>query len=234
MKKLKYILSIGFIITLLSCGGGGDDPEPDPIPVLPPSSATLVFPANNEECNTGESMNTTQSKVNFNWNASANTNSYTVVLKNLLTSNEFSTNSTSNQVNIIISKSTPYKWWVISKSTETTKTAKSAEWKFYNSGDAVQTYAPFPAELVAPIMGSSTSDSTVTLEWSGSDVDNDVKEYEVYFGTVTPPTNKLDTTTSQNLENVAVSANTYYWSVLTRDNEGNTSTSEVFQFKVVD
>ena len=233
MKNLKYILSIGMLVTLFSCGGG-EDPEPDPVPILPPTSATLVFPANNEECNTGESMNATQSRVNFNWNASANTNSYTVVVKNLLTSNEFSTNSTSNQVDIIISKGTPYKWWVISKSNETVETAKSAEWKFYNSGDAVITYAPFPAELIGPVMGSSTSESTVTLEWSGSDVDNDIKEYEVYFGLSNPPITNLDTTTNQKIENVAVSANTYYWKVVTRDDEGNTSTSEVFQFKVVD
>ncbi|MBL4939285.1 MAG: hypothetical protein JKY16_03250, partial [Lutibacter sp.] len=113
-------------------------------------------------------------------------------------------------------------------------TAKSAEWKFYNSGDAVITYAPFPAELIGPVMGSSTSESTVTLEWSGSDVDNDIKEYEVYFGLSNPPITNLDTTTNQKIENVAVSANTYYWKVVTRDDEGNTSTSEVFQFKVVD
>ncbi|PHS54130.1 MAG: hypothetical protein COB01_02515 [Lutibacter sp.] len=222
------------LVTLLSCGGGGDDPEPDPVPISPPSSATLVFPSNNEECNTGDSLNATQSKVNFQWNSSANTNLYTVIVKNLLTGTEFSTNATSNQMDIIISKSTPYKWWVISKSNETTKTAKSAEWKFYNSGDGVKTYAPFPAELIAPVMGISTSDGTVTIEWIGSDVDNDIKEYDVYFGIAMLPTTILETTTNQKIENVAVSANTYYWKVVTRDDEGNTSTSEVFQFKVVD
>ncbi len=233
MKILKYVLSIGIIVGLISCGGGGDDPEPDPVPVLPPSSATLVFPVNNEECNTGGSLNSTQSRINFQWNTSSNTNSYTLVVKNLLNNTEHSTNSTSNQVDIIISKGTPYKWWVISKSTVTIETAKSAEWKFYNSGDAIITYAPFPAELIGPVMGSLTSKSTVTLEWSGSDVDNDIKEYDVYFGISNPPITNFETTTNQKIENVAVSANTYYWNVVTNDEEGNTSTSEVFQFRVV-
>ena len=234
MKKLKYIISIVFIASLLSCGGGGDDPPmiPEPDPIMPPSAVTLVFPANNEECNSGVSVSATQSRVNFQWNEGANATSYTVFVKNLLTNAESSINSSVNQVEITINKSTPYKWWIISKATGTSETAKSLEWKFYNSGDAVQTYAPFPAELVAPVMGSTVSETTVTLEWLGSNVDNDIKEYDVYFDTAHPPTNKIETVTAEKIENVSISTNTYYWKIVTRDNEGNTSTSQLFQFKV--
>ena len=233
MNKIKYILSIAFIIPFLSCGGGGDDEPitPDPPVIVNPSAAVLVFPDNDEECNSGISMNTTQSKVNFNWDEAANASSYTVVVENLLTNVEFSTNSTVNQVDIIIQKSTPYKWWVISKATGTIETATSTVWKFYNSGDAIQTYAPFPAEISSPVMGATVNGTTVNLEWVGSDVDNDIKEYDVYLDNVNPPTTMIETVTLQNVSK-EVSTNTYYWKVLTRDNEDNTSNSQVFQFRV--
>ena len=233
MNKIKYILSIAFIIPFLSCGGGGDDEPitPDPPVIVNPSAAVLVFPDNDEECNSGISMNTTQSKVNFNWDEAANASSYTVVVENLLSNVEFSTNSTVNQVDIIIQKSTPYKWWVISKATGTIETATSTVWKFYNSGDAIQTYAPFPAEISSPVMGATVIGTTVNLEWVGSDVDNDIKEYDVYLDNVNPPTTMIETVTLQNVSK-EVSTNTYYWKVLTRDDEGNTSNSQVFQFRV--
>ncbi|NOR28368.1 MAG: hypothetical protein GQ540_07555 [Lutibacter sp.] len=233
MNKIKYILSIAFIIPFLSCGGGGDDEPitPDPPVIVNPSAAVLVFPDNDEECNSGISMNTTQSKVNFNWDEAANASSYTVVVENLLTNVEFLTNSTVNQVDIIIQKSTPYKWWVISKATGTIETATSTVWKFYNSGDAIQTYAPFPAEISSPVMGATVNGTTVNLEWVGSDVDNDIKEYDVYLDNVDPPTTMIETVTLQNVSK-EVSTNTYYWKVLTRDDEGNTSNSQVFQFRV--
>ena len=66
----------------------------------------------------------------------------------LLTNVETQSSTTLNQVEVTIDKNTTYKWWVLSKSTETIETAKSDEWKFYNSGDTVKTHAPFPAELV--------------------------------------------------------------------------------------
>jgi len=232
MKKRQYIIIAFISFFLQSCGGGGDVPAP--VVVIPPSAAGLVFPANNEECNTGISVSIIQSKVNFEWTVGANSTASEVVLKNLLTDAVSKTASTSNQKEITILKNTPYKWWVISKATGSTETAKSAEWKFYNSGDAVTTHAPFPAELVGPTNGSTVTTATATLEWGGSDVDNDITSYDVYFGTVNPPTTLLGDTTAPTsiIENVAVTANTYYWKVISKDAEENSSTSQVFQFKV--
>ena len=233
MKKIHYIIIALTSIILQSCGGGGDGPTPV-VPVTPPSAASLVFPVNNEECNTGTSVSVTESKVNFQWNVGANSTSSEVVLKNLLTNVETKTTSVSNALEITINKNTPYKWWVIAKATGTTETAKSPEWKFYNSGDAVTTYAPFPAELVGPTNGSTVTTATTTLEWAGSDVDNDLSSFDVYFGTVNPPTTLLGDTTAptSKMENVEVTANTYYWKVVSKDAEGNSSTSQVFEFKV--
>jgi len=233
MKKIHYIIIAVIGIVLQSCGGGGDGPAPVVV-VTPPSAANLVFPANNEECNTGTSVSETKSKVSFRWNVGANSTSSEVVVKNLLTNGESKTTSASNEVEITIEKNTPYKWWVVSRATGTVETAKSPEWKFYNSGDAVTTYAPFPAELVGPVNGSTVTTATTSLEWTGSDVDSDLASYDVYFGTVNPPTTLQGSTTAPTtiLESVAVTANTYYWKVVSKDGEGNSSTSPVFEFKV--
>ena len=232
MKKTPYIIIAIFSVILQSCGGGGDDPAP--VVITAPSAASLSFPVNNEECNTGASVSTTLSKVDFQWTVGANATSSEVVLINLLTNDESKTTSSSNHIEITILKNTPYKWWVISKATGTSETAKSPEWKFYNSGDAITTYAPFPAELVTPINGTTLTTATTTLEWTGSDVDNDIASYDVYFGTVNPPSTLLENVIDpiKKIENVAVSANTYYWKVITKDDEGNSSTSQVFEFKV--
>jgi len=232
MKKKQYIIVAFISVFLQSCGGGGDGPGP--VVVTAPSPASLVFPANNEECNTGISVSTSQSTVNFEWTVGANSTSSEVVVKNLLTDAVTTTTSTSNQKEITILKNTPYKWWVISKASGSTETAKSAEWKFYNSGDAIITYAPFPAELVRPTNGTTVTTATTTLEWMGSDVDGDITSYDVYFGTVNPPANLLENVVAptKKIENVEVSSNIYYWKVITKDGEGNSSTSQVFEFKV--
>ena len=232
MKNKVYIILLLSIGIVLSCGKGGDDPEPIVI-VFPPSASVLIFPNNNEECNTGESINENLSKVGFRWNSSANTTGYTIFVKNLLNNVENSFNTQNKEIELNISKNTPYKWWIVSKSNATQETAKSAEWKFYNSGDATVTYAPFPAELVAPLMEAEIIGTVVTLEWKGTDVDDDIEEYEVFLDTELPPTNKLTPVSVEKVENEIVSPSTnYYWYVISRDSQGNTSTSQVFQFSV--
>jgi hypothetical protein len=216
----------------VSCGKDGDDPDPIAT-VFPPSASVLIFPNNNEECNTGESIDVDQSKVKFRWNAAANTTEYTIFLKNLLINEEKNFSTTNEEIELNILKNTPYQWWVISKSDTSPETAKSSEWKFYNSGDATITYAPFPAELVAPLMNAEIDAITVTLEWKGADVDSDLESFDVYFGTEQDPAEKLTTQSTEKIENVDVLATTtYFWFVVSVDSKGNTSTSQEFRFKV--
>ena len=90
------------------------------------------------------------------------------------------------------------------------------------------------AEALVPAVGATVTatSSKVTLSWQGADVDNDIKDYEVFFGTATLPTTSLSVTTDTFLE-VDVTANTiYYWRVKTTDEEANSSISEIFEFKV--
>jgi hypothetical protein len=219
---------------LASCGksdSGGNTPEPEPVPK--PSAATLVFPDDKTECNEGVIKNETQSDVTFQWNASQNTDTYEVNVRNLETNATSKTSASDNEAVITLLRGFPYEWYVVSKASGTSETATSAKWKFYNQGPGVENYAPFPAEVVNPLRGSSVSDSgTIALEWQGSDVDDDIVEYEVFFGTDETPSSSLGTTSSTTMDADIVSGQVYYWVVITKDSKGNTSKSEIFDFRV--
>ncbi|WP_405293567.1 fibronectin type III domain-containing protein [Algibacter sp. Ld11] len=232
MIKVKFIIKILIIVCTVSfygCSGGDGGGDDDGGKA--PEKATLVFPLNNSECNEGDIISETQTKVTFEWNASANTNKYTIVLKNLVdnTTRNINTTNTSQSENLL--RGVPYSWSVISKSNSNTTTATSDTWKFYNAGLGVENYAPFPAELVAPNMGGLTS-TTTTLEWNGSDIDNDIESYDVYLGTSNSPTTLLESISSTSSSASGLTANTvYYWKVVTTDTHGNNSESPVFEFR---
>jgi hypothetical protein len=228
MKRIKLSFLVLLFMGALACGGGNDSPPP------PPSAATLIFPEDNTECNEGVVVSPTQSSVTFMWNAAENADSYTLSVRNLDTgsSQTFNTNNTQQEVTLL--RGVPYAWRVISKANGVSQTAESAEWRFYNAGAAVQNYAPFPAAVVSPAMGVAVNavGGMVTLSWTASDVDGDITGYEVYAGTVNPPVALAGNSTAATL-NVAVTSGTvYYWQVVTNDAEGNSSFSDVFEFRV--
>ncbi|MEO6632466.1 MAG: hypothetical protein ABIN13_12105 [Mucilaginibacter sp.] len=143
--------------------------------------------------------------------------------------------SSTNQVTATLLRNTPYSWYVVSKSTTTTVTAQSDTWKFYLAGAGVTSYSPFPATITAPIFGLNLSAGTtaVNLTWTGSDVDNDLATYDVYFGTASNPPLLKSGVTNMFLNAVPLTAgNTYYWKVITKDSQSNTSDSGVYKFKV--
>ncbi len=235
MKKLSLIF---IVVLFFNCSGSDSDDDggsitPPPAPE-PPVAALLTFPDNNQECNQGTSLSTTQSAVTFTWEASSNTDSYDIIVKNLNNNAIQSINSNTNTKSITIQKATPYSWYVVSKSTSTTETAQSATWNFYNAGDAVSSHAPFPVTLDAPTMGANLEGiTTVSLEWTGSDLDDDITGYVIYFDTSSPPTTPLGDSQTESTINTGVAAgNIYYWRVITTDAEGNNSESEIFEFRV--
>lgn len=224
MKKISIILIV--LITLGCSKDNGGNPNP--------VATSLIFPDNNQECNQGVDVSgTNQSTVTFRWSVSVNTDSYDVVVKNLEAQTTSTHTSLTNELPIAIEKGTPYSWYVISKKTDIIETAQSSIWKFYNAGDPVETYAPFPADLVSPTMGSIlTGVTSQTLSWTGGDIDNDIVSYDVYFDTTSPPTMLDGNTTSTTIDVTVSASNTYYWRVVTKDSQGNSSQSEIFEFRV--
>jgi len=235
MRILKLITSLLLMFILTACPGSSDDGSVElPIPGGDPGSATLVFPENNSECSEGTTVNDLQSAITFQWQASQNTDSYEVNVKNLDTGDIQKTDSNTNEAPITLNSNTPYEWFVVSKKNDSDAKPESAKWKFYNAGAGVVNYAPFPADAVNPKRGKSIPATTsVTLEWQGNDVDNDIADFEVLFGTAAEPASNVGSTAQSSMSVNVTSGQTYYWRIITKDNADNTSQSEVFEFKVL-
>ncbi len=228
MKKTLLVYTI-FLPLLFACK------KDKPSPVIP-SPVDLIFPFENSECNVGTDSTETESTVIFEWKKAENADEYELNLKNLSSGDSTTHTTTDIKISIRLIRSTPYSWYVISKSNEFETTAKSAIWKFYNAGEGTTSYAPFPAEIVSPAMAETitTAANVITLEWIGSDVDNDITKYDVYFGTTNTP-EQIETDLQESiLSGVAISPNTvYYWKIITKDAQGNSSDSGVYQFRII-
>ena len=234
----KVLLSTVFFISILliSCGGsaegeGGESGPVDPPPTpQKPSKAVLEKPANNSECLEVDA-------VKFEWNASENTTSYTINVKNLLTSEIITNTITTTSLEITLTKGFPYSWQVISTNS-TSFVAESDKWKFYLSGEALKNHAPFPAEILTPKPGSSVSTGSVSLSWSFSDIDaNDTHSFDLYLdqNEDNPATKKI--ISNYGARKRTISLNTpgiYYWRVVTKDNHGTSSDSGISTFTVLE
>ncbi len=227
----RYIIYLGLLITLLSaCEKAPVTPEK----INDPLATTLLTPLKNEPCTTGTVISDTESTVTFTWKKSDFTDSYDVVIKNL-ESNAISTHNVAvPTAKINLPRNTPYSWHVVSKSAKSKETAKSEVWKFYNPGPSSLTYAPYPAEILSPLMNAIIPlTGKVSLSWSGSDADNDIKSYDVYFGiNTTPPLLSANVLTGALNDLAVTTKKTYYWRVVTKDAKGNSSSTEVYQFSV--
>jgi len=202
--------------------------------VKTPEASALVFPLKDEICNTGVFISEVESKVEFEWNTTKNTDSYEIVLKDLNTNQETKTNSTTTTKVITLKQNTPYSWKVTSKSNATQETGVSDEWQFYNASQGVKNYAPFPAKLVSPNNDNIITTATVNLEWQGVDGDgeSDIELYRIFFGQENPPVTLLNTTTSSTFTTDNLTSGVYYWSVTTVDKSGNKTSSQVSSFTV--
>ncbi len=227
---IKYSLLLTLLtITLYSCKGDDGPPAPKP-----PVAAQLTFPEQDSECTTGISINDFQTDVTFQWQESENTDRYVLTVENLTSSFATNYNSVTNSFVVTLSKATPYSWYVTSISDALEEeTAQSETWQFYNAGDGVTSYPPFPAAAVFPQMGETILPEDIILEWSGADVENDIASYDVFFEAANPPTVQI--ANGITLETTAITGlvtNTvYYWYVVTTDEAGDTSTSDIFEFR---
>ncbi len=224
---MRYIAVLLVGLTFLGCGSK-DGPKA-------PESSMLVFPLKDSECTTGVSLGNTRSEVEFQWQVSDNTESYQIRVTNLVTNVSQNMSTSGTSIKLPLDKGAPYSWFVTSKNTSVTETATSEIWRFYNAGSQTS-YAPFPAEIIAPKSGASvlrSANNEVELDWSGADVDNDITGYDVYFSTNNPPETLIFSPLANDTDvNVTVAADTvYFWRVKTTDSEGNSSDSGVYQFK---
>lgn len=202
-----------------------------------PTAPTLQFPANNEACLEGESLNDTQKNVTFQWTQSSNAESYEITIKNLEAQTEQLYPSTGTGQTVALQKGKPYSWSVSALGAAGTQPAESETWKFYLAGDNVINYAPFPPELITPRSGATLTpnqEGEINLSWSSSDVDGDLTSFTVYLDKTNGSTKLKEIpfeAETMSLK-VAVDLNTtYYWRVVATDANNNASDSGVYGFR---
>ena len=232
MRHIYNQIRIGTILCIfliVSCEG--DDALEEVI--NHPKATTLVFPEADSECTEGTNMSDTASTIVFKWNVAQYADSYKLQLKDLDSGNSLVYTSDEPKISVRLKRNNPYSWSVLSKSNTSSETATSVVWKFYNAGTGAVSYAPFPAEIVSPVLGTTIDSGIISLDWSGGDIDGDIDNYDVYFGETNPPV-KIETAVEESILNTisVVSGKTYYWRIVTKDEGGNSSSSDIFKFNV--
>lgn len=229
MRLVKNLILILIVSVVISCGGDDDNVIE---PVVDATAVTLNFPEDNTECNEGTIISESRNEVVFKWTGAVNNDSYTVSLKNLETDVIKNYNTTFEELPISILRGVPYAWWVVSKVTGNSETAESAIWKFYNAGLPKESHPPFPAEVVSPVMGSAINSGALTLKWEGTDIDGDIASYTILLDNSETPITEIGSVTNNSINVEVQSGKIYYWKVISVDAAGNSSDSEIFQFKV--
>lgn len=202
-----------------------------------PGVVGLVFPENNSECIAGISRSQTTSEVEFLWAATAHATRYDLSVTRI-GSGVFENVTTSNtRASLVLDKGAAYSWQVTARNASGEQGPASPNWQFYNAGSET-TYPPFPAVIKSPGSGESvTPDKSgqVVLLWSGADADNDLIQFDVYFGTNATSLSRQATLTfdQTSYPAVVVSGTIYFWEIVSRDLEGNTSRSGVYSFRVL-
>jgi len=218
-----------FLFLLILCIGCRKDPEPLP------AKAVLLLPRNNEICADGVIISASRTKILFKWEASKNSDSYVLSIKNL-ESGQISSHSTDKtQLELELDRNLAYSWFISSKNNKVSQEVSSDLWKFYNPAPAQTSFSPFPAELTAPRYGEviPLSTATVTLRWSATDPDGDIDSYDVYLGNTSVPVLFRSGLKTAVLADLVLDRNkTYYWKIITRDTKGNRSNSDVYVFKL--
>jgi hypothetical protein len=235
MEKIKPLLLLCVLcIGIQACK---KEKKPNPVVVKPTPLATLLSaPANGQPCLTGVSISATQSTVTFSWNKAENTETYELRIKNLATGDSVSVIKSTTQLtaDVALLKSTPYSWYVVSKASGVTTAPHSDTWKFYNSGPGLSVYPPYPADLVSPAWGEliANQSGTLVLNWVVIPGSSPVKYYDVYLGNTLAPFLYKSNVTDSQLQ-IAVAANTqYFWRIVAKDANGNSSVSQVGNFYV--
>lgn len=235
---MKKLVGIGMgLILILGCSDttedgsgtnsiGGNQDEP--------VGVQLVFPFEDSLCNEGTDLTPTESTVFFEWDPNDNAQSYTLTVENLGTGTITQFETEDFILPVTIQRAQAFRWSVHYEVQGDTK--ESALWNFFNAGPGVETYPPFPAQIIAPAMAESlpATTATVVLQWDGSDVDEDIVAYDVYFGTNTSPALVASDIAINQFTVSVVSGTIYYWNIVTKDDAGHSSESGIHQFRILD
>ena len=229
MRKIILLFG-GLFLIIISCS------EEDPLPV-DPGIAALISPINQETCFDGVSINDTQSNVEFSWSAASDAISYEILVSNLLTQSTQTYTANTNKTTVALTKAEPYSWYVKSIGENGSTPSQSDSWRFYLAGESIINYAPFPSELISPRSGANITpdiNNQIILNWSCSDVDGDLEQFDVYLDENDGSTLNTSIKYEQQDKSIEVEVannSTYFWKVIAIDTNGNESNSGVYSFR---
>jgi len=238
MEKIKRLILLSLIVTgFAACHKQQVNPPPPPTPVFP-YPAALISPENGQPCASGTSVSATESTVALSWQKADNADSYEVHVRNLLNSNQLVKSTSATSLDVTLLKATPYEWYVVSIKTGVSSQGTSDKWRFFNPGPGVSVYPPYPADAVYPANNFEISPmpfpNTITLQWSAVKGSAEIVNYDIYYGKDKAPPLLAAKVTTKYLQSVSIEYDTtYYWKVVARDSNGNTSTSQVYSFYVL-
>lgn len=193
-------------------------------------SIELTFPENESECTEGTVVSENQSELVFKWFDDNDNSPYTVHLTNVFNTSTETYESNEQELAIVLERGVVYSWYVTGKLNKTSDT-----WNFYNAGPGLASTIPLPATAISPVSGATISQTstTVNLIWQSEDEDNDIVGHDIYFGETNDPEIFASDITETRFDSIEVtSGKVYYWKVVTKDSNGNESTSPIFTFTV--
>jgi hypothetical protein len=231
--KIKIVL---FLFIIYGCG---KDSIPDPNP------AVLLAPQNGDNCNTATSISFDQSRVDFSWIKSDNTDYYEVIAIGKSSNIKYKDTTSGIRFNgevpetinkkLTLPKGGAYSWSVTSISNSTIVTTQSEIWEFYLEGNVIGDFLPQPANLIYPAneeLISLANSDLIEFLWTSTDEDNNISGYDFYLGTSIDNLSKLGDKIPQTSFNQQLTLNTnYFWQVITIDLQGNNSASGINQFQ---
>ncbi len=130
-----------------------------------------------------------------------------------------------------LSNSTVYYWYVVAKDNHSNSTPSTPAWRFTTL--AGPNGAPTAPSNPTPANNAPGQATSLTLQWNAStDPEGDPITYDVYFGTDNPPATRVAASqTGTTLTRSALNSNTtYYWYVVAKDNQSNSTPGSVWRF----
>ena len=218
---------IGFlaILILQSCSKGdavSPAPTPPSTPVLEIGTFSLELPENNKDCESGV-VNLDKSDVEFKWKAATNATKYELKITDILSGSSSSiTDIVSNSKVVSLSRGKSYAWSVTA-SNSAGKFVTSNNWKFYLVGEGKVNRAPFPANPIYPIPGSTVTlnaQGNIKFEWNTEDPDKDELSFTLRIDTLNNQKYtgvSFDVKSNKFQEVKLIPGKIYYWSVISKD-----------------
>lgn len=196
-----------------------------------PSVPTLIFPTNNKLC--------ISNAITFQWEKSVDSDNDLFVYKiEISKTKDFSAivktiEGAATSQSFVLEKGTAYYWRVKTRDVKDMSSEYSAVYGFYTSGVGVTNYLPFSPDLVSPQLNSVLTTTKATLQWTASDVDTgDKLTYDVYFGTVNPPVDKVGSNIATlSLDVDILASKEYFWKVVVKDDKGGETTGQTWLFR---